>query len=163
MSHPSPAAKKPTAPPVSNEHVGVICKTTHNSEGSEPQEWFLRVVQQAETLSQIRETLGDHSGLDLMVEKAENGCLKDRTRALVVLAKLRRIPHRVIARLLHISRTTIDKCFRRYRQHGADSLFSCKASSRRVEASDQIPQTVQLLLLSTPRAFGIDQPTWRGN
>jgi transposase len=161
MSQPSPAPKKSPTRACVREDLSAGCETKRPLKGNESEEWMLRVIQKAESLCQIRETLGDRPGLDLLVEKATAGSFNDRTRALVVLAKLRRISNRTIARLLHISRSTVDRYSGIYLQHGVKSLFPSHSSSCCAEKDNQIPQEVQIAMLSTPRVFGIDQPTWR--
>ena len=60
------------------------CNSDCYSKDSDSNQWMLRVIQQAESISEIRQNIGDVQGLDILVEKATNGCLRDRTRALAV-------------------------------------------------------------------------------
>ena len=60
---------------------GCSCNCNCCSKDTEPQQGILRVIQKAESMSEIHDKLGDVSGREILVEKA-NGCLRDRTRVL---------------------------------------------------------------------------------
>jgi hypothetical protein len=144
-------------------NIGFGSKTTCHccSRDWEPHQWMLRVMQKAESLSTIRDAVGDAYGLDILVEKARNGTLKERNRAFAVLTRLRHISLRVTERFLHSGSNAILKHWKTYSQDGVQRLFQRYRTLRPRKAEvEEIKQAVFSMLHSPPSAFNINRTTW---
>jgi transposase len=106
--------------------------------------------------------LGPAEQLTILLERTKDGTLRQRKKAAVVLANLRRIPIRTIAACLSISPVSARKYIRVFAAGGVEALF---ANGRRIGGhladNEAIRQTVFALLHEPPSAIGINRTTWR--
>jgi hypothetical protein len=68
---------------------------------------------------------------EALIKQIREGRLRARIRGLAVLAHLRGVPIRQIARFLMVSRSTVRQFLRRYRESGVKGLFSVRVNRRR--------------------------------
>lgn len=101
-------------------------------------------------------------GLPLLLGRINNGTLRQRKKAAVVVADRRGIPIRIIATSLSVSRVSVRKYMRVFTVGGVEALF---ASSRRIGGrraeNEQVRKDVFTLLHEPPSAVGINRTTWR--
>jgi transposase len=106
--------------------------------------------------------LGPAEQITVLCERAKDGTLRQRKKAVAALAKLRGVPIRTIAKSLSISPISVRKYVRVFAAGGVEALF---ASGRRIggrRAENQaIRQAVFALLHEPPSAIGINRTTWR--
>jgi transposase len=106
--------------------------------------------------------LGPAEQITVLCERAKDGTLRQRKKAVTALAKLRGIPIRTIAKSLSISPVSVRKYVRLFAAGGVETLF---ASGRRIggrRAENQATrQAVFALLHEPPSASGINRTTWR--
>ncbi len=102
-----------------------------------PVQWMLQVMQGktscASLLQQI-ENSGAREDLGLLLQRARKCALRDRNRAVCVLAGLRGIGVPIIARFLMISRRTVAHNLILYRAGGLDRLFGFRTGRIRKSA-----------------------------
>lgn len=105
--------------------------------------------------------LEDSDHLAELLDYARNGRRLERKKAIVVLARKRRIPNETIARVLHSSRTTTGQYFKIYRDEGPSVLFgpNSQRSEVRVGDAEKIPRILEFLH-EKPTSFGINRTTW---
>lgn len=96
----------------------------------EPHDWMLRVMLGDYSVSEIREAVGDVPDLDELVTRAKNGTLKERKRAMAILARLHNISLRVVARFLNNSSTSLLRHWKAYSHGGVKSLFPGRTRHR---------------------------------
>jgi hypothetical protein len=89
------------------------------------------------------------------------GNLRDRNKAMTVLARSRGVAASAIARFLGISRATVAACWDTYQLFGAARLFA--GFYRRVKKSDDelLVNTLFSVLHAPPSEFDINRTTWR--
>src|SRR5262249_12693590 len=69
--------------------------------------WVLRLLTGKESLTTLREAVGEVHDLQALYRAVRNGRFKQRNKALVVLAHLKGAPSRLISRVLRLSRNTV--------------------------------------------------------
>ncbi len=136
------------------------------SEGSrcprdrEFRQWVSRIKRKVEAPAEACRGLSDIPDLHRLMEIVDNGSPNDRKRALLILARLRGISIRTIARVLRCSRRFVTKQWDSYEQQGLQALHQSKKRVRK--ADDAILQEAVLALLhSRPFDFGIERASWR--
>jgi transposase len=123
--------------------------------------WMREVTQGAIPRSEIRTQLGDIDDLDTLVDRAQNGRLTQRNRAITVLAKLRDIPSRHIGSFICKSRAMLNRHWNRYRVRGVDGLFKNHLNRERKAENKEVKSAVFSLLHSPPKEHGINRTTWK--
>jgi len=109
----------------------------------------------------IQGETGNVEHLSLLVGKAVNGTLRDRRRAITVLAHLRGVPFGTIARFLHKSPTQVSHYWRKYERVGAVDLFTYYPPKSKKADSEEIQSAVFSLLHSPPSAHNINRTSWK--
>ena len=127
----------------------------------EANRWMNKVIQGAEHEEMIQRETGDIEHLSLLLGKAMNGSLRDRRHAITVLAHLRGIPFRTIARFLHKSPTQVSRYWRKYERVGAVDLFAYYPPKPKKADRDEIKSAVFSLLHSPPSAHNINRTSWK--
>lgn len=129
--------------------------------GTAAREWIDRLLR-----GEIRfETLGDLGSIDglaVLLARARDGNLRQRKKAVAVLAAQRGISIHAIAASLSISRVSARKYVRVFATTGVEALFASKRSAFCRRAQDEpTRQAVFALLHEPPSANGINRTTWR--
>jgi transposase len=89
----------------------------------------------------------------------KSGRLRERKKALAVLACLRGVRKAVIARCLDMSRRTVNRYCSRFENGGLDALLSAKTSIPKDDAERK--ELLFSLLHSPPCSHGINRTSWR--
>lgn len=98
---------------------------------------------------------------EALIGRISEGNFRERIRALSVLAYLRGIPIRHIARLLMVHRRTVTEAVRHYRDKGLKELFlSWERGPKKHEQTDY-KDALFTILHSPPSDHGINRTTWR--
>lgn len=96
----------------------------------------------------------------LILRNLRNGRSSHRTRALIVLARTRRIPIRTIAECLRIDRRTIRAAYANFLANGAASLFERKRRSKTKIDDPNLHDAIFGLIHEPPSNHGINRTTW---
>ncbi len=142
--------------------LGPTSDSNHYSQDYEPHQWMLRLTQNAEPIDAARKECGDIAGLALLVEKAAKGSLRERKRALAVLARARGISLRVARRFLYTSERSIAEHWNVYKTEGVEGLFCGNRISATRKVDDaSIRQAVFTVLHAPPKEYGVNRTTWK--
>lgn len=87
-----------------------------------------------------------------------NGCLRDRKKAMAVIARLKGIPLHTIAKCLSLTPRTISRHSAQYASGGLEELFHHRTSKINDGAHEG---AVFAMLHSPPSASGINRTTWK--
>jgi transposase len=123
-------------------------------------QWMSKVVQGAEPLANIQRILGQIEDLSFLVEKAANGKLRDRNRAIAILAHLRGISFRSIARFIHRHPSQVSKYWRKYETGGCTGLFTYYPPKAKKSENEEIKSEFFSLLHSPPSEHNINRTSW---
>lgn len=140
--------------------VGSMSRSTAAGRSSHAA-WVLRVLLGKERLSALRDAVGDLPDLEALYRAVRAGGLQRRTRALVVLASRKGVPHRRIARILNVSGNTVSRCCRVYREGGAGQLLKITSRVPTKRKDKGIRDAVFEVLHSPPSAHDINRTTWK--
>ena len=120
-----------------------------------------RLLRGAIQITEI-EDLGDTEGMALLLDRIKSGPLRQRKKAVAVLAHRRGVGIRTFAGHLSISLVSVRKYIRVFAEGGAEILFaSRKRIGGRYADNEQIRRAVFALLHEPPSAIGINRTTWR--
>jgi len=126
-------------------------------------EWMQSIVQGTTPIESLATELGEFQEKDLKVlfAAATKGERPARNRALVVLAYARGINSSPICSFLQISKGSLFRYWRDFRQGGTEKLFFRKPRSDKRACIPAIQNAVFSLLHSPPSAHGFNRTTWR--
>ena len=121
---------------------------------------MLGVLQGKNPVDDLRGRLKRPADLDILIDAIEDGGLKRRSKAMVILARHHGVPQRTIVRLLHITRKTVTAQCRVYSTYGCERLM--EGFYRRVKKSDDelLQNTLFAVLHAPPSAYGFNRTTW---
>jgi transposase len=127
----------------------------------EPHRWMLRVLQCREPVSKIRAEVGDISDLDQLLKDIRTGALRDRNKALAVLAHHRGVSFRSIARFLHLDMRAVSEYCSTYRLFGYQRLVRGFYDRSRKADDERLQNTLFAILHTPPKDYDINRTTWR--
>jgi transposase len=124
-------------------------------------DWMDRLLRAAIRTTEIA-ALGDPDERALLLAQIKSGPLRQRKKAVAVLAQRRGVGIRAIAGHLSVSRVSVRKYVRAFAEGGAQTLFASgkRVGGRRAE-NEQVRKAVFALLHEPPSAIGINRTTWR--
>ena len=138
-----------------------------------PASWMLKLLQGKISPKELVADVGGNLPLadaETLVERICEGRLRDRNRAMVVLADMRGIPIRVIAKVLMVHPQTISRNIGDFRKNGVIGLFSPRKSSTRKDEQqdrqsratlrDQKARRILEIVHAKPSAYGINRSNW---
>jgi transposase len=123
--------------------------------------WMLRVLHCREPVTKIRAEIGDISDLDRLLKAIRTGGLRDRNKALAVLADHRGISYRSIARFLHIDMRVVSEYCSTYRRFGYQRLVRGFYHRSRKADDERLQNTLFAILHTPPKDYDINRTTWR--
>jgi transposase len=123
--------------------------------------WVLRLLLGKEPLSAVRNMLGDFPDLRPLYRAVREGGCKRRKKALVVLASLKHMPPREIARALLMSQRTVMKYWEVYRTKGLKRLFAPPLYRGAKSRDESLRAAVLSLLHSPPSTHNINRTSWK--
>src|SRR5262249_20922861 len=89
-----------------------------------------------------------------------NGRLRERKKALTIIARKRGISNAMISTILHSSLKTTRRYFRVYSEEGALGLFGSRTQRSKAPANSEKIRNILNLLHQKPNAFGINRTSW---
>jgi len=128
-----------------------------------PFEWMLKLVQGKLTSDVIATDIGTSAlseDIAVLVQQVCDGPLRVRNRAVAILAHLRKIPQRDIARFLIIDYRVVGGYVRNYRSGGIAGVFTFTTGRQKKHEQDEYKSAVFDLLHSPPQVHGINRTSW---
>ena len=124
-------------------------------------DWMDRLLRGAMQITEI-EGLGKAEEIALLLVRIKSGPLRQRKKAVAVLAHRQGITIRTMAGHLSMSRVSVRKYIRAFAEGGAENLFATtkRIGGRRAE-NEQVRRAVFALLHEPPSSIGINRTTWR--
>ena len=123
-------------------------------------DWMLGVLQGNQSLDSIQPGTADAETVRTLAKYVRSGSLRDRNKAVCVIAKLLGIRSLAISRFLRISRTSVIKYWKKYRTFGCDRLFKRSYNKEPKSRNQSLRTTVFSVLHTPPSAFDINRTTW---
>jgi transposase len=120
--------------------------------------WIRQVFVSDDPLSRITTDVPAASTPARFAERLRNGCLRDRKKAIAVLARLKGIRLHTVTESLDLTPHTVIRYTTTFAGGGVDALFRAR-QSRVHDEEHQGP--VFALLHSPPSSYGINRTTWR--
>ena len=141
--------------------LGLHGSSSKQEKEAEAQDWVSKITYGEPSFEMIEAELEDSDDLAELLDYARNGRRLERKKAIVVLARKRRIPNETIAKVLHSSRATTRQYSKTYRHEGPSVLFGRNSLRAEVRVGDakKIPRILELLH-HKPSSFGINRTTW---
>ena len=138
-----------------------VMPLSRRARGVADRNWMDRLLRGALQAADIG-VLTDVEGLALLLARIKSGPIRERHRAVAVLAHRRGVSIRTIAGHLSVSRASIRKYIRAFGEGGAETLFARKKriGGRRAQ-DEQVRRAVFALLHEPPSAVGVNRTTWR--
>jgi len=128
------------------------------TEDSTAASWIREVFVADDPLSRITTDVPAASTPAYFAERLRHGCLRDRKKAMAVLARLKGIRLHTIADCLNLTPNTVVRYTTTFAGGGVDALF--RAIRSRVH-DEEHQRPVFALLHSPPSCHGINRTTWR--
>jgi transposase len=120
--------------------------------------WIEQVFVADDPLSRITTDVPAASTPGCFAERLRYGCLRDRKKAMAVLARLKGIRLHTVAESLDLTPNTVIRYTTTFAGGGVDALFQARQS--RVH-DEEHQGAVFALLHSPPSSYGINRTTWR--
>ena len=125
------------------------------------QRWLTEIIHGARSLEILKTEVGDSSDLPTLLYSAKNGRLRERKKALTILARKRGISNANISVILHSSQKTTRGYFKIYSQAGPSVLFgSSTQRSTTPTADSEKTRHILEFLHQKPSSFGINRTSW---
>ena len=135
-----------------NKRVGV--------ENSNWAPWMIQVLLANDPLPQLQREFPNAIELSCLAHFISAAKLRERKKAMAVVASLKRIPARVTAKCLQIHPRAVIRYFNRYGTGGATELFRRrKATGKKDDEQDR--QFLFSVLHSPPSTYGINRTSWK--
>ena len=135
-----------------NKRVGI--------ENSNWPAWMIQLLLADDPLPQLQREFPNAIELSRLSHFINAGTLRERKKAMAVVAALKRVPVMVSARSLQIHPRAVTRYFNRYRTGGTTELFRRR---RVLHKKDDEPdrQFLFSVLHSPPSAYGINRTSWK--
>jgi len=125
------------------------------------EQWLTEIVSGARSLQILHTEVHDPSNLPTLLYRAKNGRLRERKKALTVLARKRGISNAAISEILHSSRRTTRRYFKRYSEAGLSVLFGSRTQQSAKPSGDtEKTRRILELLHQKPISFNINRTSW---
>jgi len=125
-------------------------------------QWLIQITFGAEPFGILKPQVDDLNTLGVLRHYVRNGRLRERKKAVTILAVFQGIPISTIAKCLHSQRGTLRAYLRTYRQSGTQGLFGKQPRHKvRGDCRDtQITRRILEILHQKPASFGVNRTSW---
>jgi len=124
-------------------------------------EWMLGVLVGGMSLRSMQDELGGESEVSHLFDYVQHGSLKQRHKALTILAAQKGAKNSTIAQFLHLNRATVARYREVYSLHGSQELFAPTRTTSRKSDDPSFANPVIATLHTPPSAHGINRTTWK--
>ena len=121
--------------------------------------WIIQVLLANDPLPQLQREFPNAIELSHLAHFISDGKLRERKKAMAVVASLKRIPVRVTAKCLQIYPRTVTRYFNRYVSGGMTELFRRRKVIGKNDEQDR--QFLFSVFHSPPSAHGINRTSWK--
>ncbi len=128
-----------------------------------PGRWMLMLLQVKITAKCLVRNLGEKLSLEdaeTLITHIREGKLRERNRAIAVIADLRGIPISQIVKFLMIDQRTVKNILGHYCEHGIRDLFSFRKGWPRKHEQAEYKDALFAILHSPPSDYGINRTSW---
>lgn len=141
--------------------LGLVAVQSTVEKKADDQRWLTKIIRRIPSLETVEADLDNSDDLAELLHYAKNGRIRQRKKAIVVLARRRGISNHTIAGVLESSRNTIRQYFKTYCDKGPSVLFgpSSPRSEVRIGDAEKTPRILKLLH-DKPMSFGINRTSW---
>ncbi len=123
-------------------------------------EWMRQMLQKEMSEGLLHRELGDIPDLAVLLQHLHNGRLRDRNRAMVVLAIHRKIPSKTICGFLGVAKAFVLKYRNKFKTSGTAAIFAPQTKSNRKIDDLDLRNAVFGLLHEPPTNHGINRTSW---
>jgi transposase len=123
--------------------------------------WLLGLLQSDNPAARIEQEFADRGDLRPVAELVKCGRLRERKRALAILAGLKGLRVSLIAECLQLSSETVKRCVAAFTSDGPAVLIGAKKPSVRGGGDAECGRFLFSLLHSPPSAHGINRSSWK--
>ena len=121
--------------------------------------WMIQVLLSADPLPQLLREFPNAVDLPQLAHLLSAGRLRERKKAMAVVASLKRIPVKVAAKCLQLHPSAVTRYFNRYGNGGTSELFRRRNGKSR---DDELAKQFLFSTLHTPpSAHGINRTSWK--
>jgi transposase len=121
--------------------------------------WMIQLLLADDPLPQLLREFPTAVDLSKLAHLLSVGRLRERKKAMAVVASLKRIPVTVTAKCLQMRPRAVTRYFKRYGAGGTAELFRCRKAKSRDDEQDK--QFLFSVLHSPPSAYGINRTSWK--
>jgi transposase len=121
--------------------------------------WMIQVLLADDSLPLLQREFPNAVELSHLAHFISAGRLRERKKAMAVVASLKRIPAMVTAECLQIHPRAVTRHFNRYGTGGTTELFRCRRPKSKDDEHDK--QFLFSVLHSPPSAYGINRTSWK--
>jgi transposase len=123
-------------------------------------EWMRTMLQNEINEDTRHLQLDDIPDLSVLLQELHNGRLRDRNRAMVVLATHRKIPCQTICAFLGVGKAFVRKYRNKFKTSAAAAVFAPRTNSNRKIDDSDLRNAVFSLLHEPPTTHGINRTSW---
>lgn len=127
----------------------------------DPTRWMLRLLQCKEPESAVRAAVGEIRDLGSLLKAIRTGGLRNRNKAMAVIAHHRGVSFRAIARFLHMEMRAVSEYCSTYRLFGYQRLIQGFYDRSRKADDERLQNTLFAILHTPPKDYDINRTTWR--
>jgi transposase len=120
---------------------------------------MIQVLLADDPLPQLQQEFPNAVDLSRLAHFISAGRLRERKKAMAVVAALKGIPPMVTAKCLQIHPRAVTRYFNRYGAGGTTELFRCRRAKSKDDEQDK--QFLFSVLHSPPSAYGINRTSWK--
>jgi transposase len=134
---------------------------TGAEKSEDPNRWMLRLLQCKEPESAVRAATGEIRDLGSLLKAIRTGGLRDRNKAMAVIAHHGGVSFRSIARFLHMEMRAVSEYCSTYRLFGYERLIRGFYDRTRKADDERLQNTLFAILHTPPKDYDINRTTWR--
>ena len=130
---------------------------------ADAQKWLSETIHggiSGRSLETLKSEVENSSDLPTLLYMARNGRLRERKKALTIVARKRGISNATISAILHSSIKTTRRYFRVYSEAGPSGLFGSRKQHLKTPANPEKTRHILELLHQKPTTFGINRTSW---
>jgi transposase len=97
----------------------------------------------------------------LLLREIKSGPLRNRNKAVALLARKKGFSVEIVSRFLFVSKETVFKWLQTFKEGGAEELFATRSSGVKKADQKEYKDAVFSILHAPPSSYGINRTSWR--